>query len=385
MSTPQSRDRRIVFVTSSPAVHHPRHYHLLARGLARAGLPVVVMGQPDRSANPKGPVPVHFLPRRRGRLARMLSGPEFMWRAARLRPALIQVNSLDLLPWAVVARRLLGTPVIYDSNDDYESKIRYKDWLPRPLRRPLSRIVAKLEPWLAERLDATLVATTETAARFAGNRSPVVTIHNFPWSTFAAAATASEWRYDVTYHGTLSNSYVDQFIPIAGELRARGMELRWCFAVNDFRSGEQAALEERLRVSGLRDAFTIYYNVPHPDMPALLAHTRLGLIPLPGGPEVARSLPMKLFEFLALGRAAVVSDLPAVRRLVNGAGCCLLVQPGDTVGFADAVEQLVRDDALAAEMGDRGRRLVMDHLHAERELQPYVDLCRRLSATGDRG
>jgi glycosyltransferase involved in cell wall biosynthesis len=314
----------------------------------------------------------------------MASGPEFMWRVARSRPALIQVNSLDLLPWAVVARKLLGVPVLYDSNDDYEFKILYKDWLPRPLRRPLSRLVAKLEPWLADRLDATLVATTETAARFSGNRSPVLVIHNFPWRSYGDGAAGTpetseaEPRYDVTYHGTLSNSYLDQFIPIARELRARGMELRWCFAANDFRQGEQAALETRLRAAGLRDSFTLHYNLPPPEIPALLSHTRLGLIPLPEGPEVQRSLPMKLFEFLALGRAAVVSDLPAVRRLVDGAGCCVLVRPGDTVGFVDAVEQLTRDHALAAEMGERGRRLVMERLHAERELQPYVDLCRRL-------
>jgi glycosyltransferase involved in cell wall biosynthesis len=383
VSAKQSGDRRIAFVTSSPAVHHPRHYHLLARSLVRAGLPVVVAGQPDRRPNPKGEVPVWFLPRREGRLARMASGPEFMWRVARSRPALIQVNSLDLLPWAVVARKLFRVPIVYDSNDDYEFKILYKDWLPRPLRRPLSRLVAKLEPWLGERLDATLVATTETAVRFEGNRSPVLTLHNFPWRDYGDGAAASEPRYDVTYHGTLSNSYLEQFIPIALELKARGVELRWCLAANDFRPAEQAALEARLRAAELREDFTLFYNLPSAEIPALLAQTRFGLIPLPGGPEVQRSLPMKLFEFLATGRPAVVSDLPAVRRLVDGAGCCVLVRPGDILGFADAVERLLRDPALAAEMGDRGRRLVRERLHAERELQPYVDLCRGL--LGDDG
>jgi glycosyltransferase involved in cell wall biosynthesis len=324
-------------------------------------------------------VPVQFLPLRQGRLARMASGPAVMWRVARMRPALIQVNSLDLLPWAVLVRKLLRVPVIYDSNDDYEFKILYKDWLPRPLRRPLSRLVAVLEPWLADRLDATLVATTETAARFAGNRSPVLTIHNFPWRTFANGSATTEPRYDVTYHGTLSNSYIDQFIPIARELKGRRLNLSWCLAANDFRPAEQEALEQRLRSAGLRGDFTLFYNLPSAEIPPLLAQTRLGLIPLPGGPEVSRSLPMKLFEFLALGRAAVVTDLPAVRRLVNGADCCVLVRPDDTIGFADAVERLVRDVALADEMGQHGRALVADHLHAERELQPYVDFCSQLA------
>jgi glycosyltransferase involved in cell wall biosynthesis len=314
----------------------------------------------------------------------MASGPEIMWRVARSRPALIQINSLDLLPWAVLARRLLGVPIVYDSNDDYEFKMLDKEWLPHRLRRPLGRLVATLEPWLAERLDATLVATTETAARFSGSRSPVLAIHNFPWREFGdGPQAASEPRYDVTYHGTLPKSYLDEFIPIASELRARGMDVRWCFAANDFRPAERAELEARLQTAGLRDAFALRYNVPFPEIPDVLAQTRLGLIPLPPGPVVQRSLPMKLFEFLAFGRPAVVSDLPAVRRLVGDADCCLLVRPGDTLGFSDAVERLLRDPALAAEMGERGRNLVRERLHAERELQPYVDLCRRLLGDDD--
>ena len=50
---------------------------------------------------------------------------------------------------------------------------------------------------------------------------------------------------------------------------------------------------------------------------------------------------------------------------------------------ADAVERLLHDRALAAEMGEQGRLLVMERLHAERELQPYVALCRRLLGHDD--
>src|SRR5919108_3259375 len=83
----------VVLVTSSAHLHHPRMYHLLARGLAEAGLPVVAVGQPDLAPHPPGPVPVLALPVRSGRLARMLSGPAVIRAVARLRPSLVIVAS----------------------------------------------------------------------------------------------------------------------------------------------------------------------------------------------------------------------------------------------------------------------------------------------------
>ena len=40
--------RPVVFVTTSEQPHHPRHYHLMAVGLERAGVPARMVAQPDR-------------------------------------------------------------------------------------------------------------------------------------------------------------------------------------------------------------------------------------------------------------------------------------------------------------------------------------------------
>ena len=77
---------------------------------------------------------------------------------------------LDLLPWAVVAKRLRpGVRFVYDSNEEYDSFMLIKDWLPGPVRRPLQVLVRSLEPWLARRLDAT---TTALPATHSGSPPP---------------------------------------------------------------------------------------------------------------------------------------------------------------------------------------------------------------------
>ncbi|MDQ6915959.1 MAG: glycosyltransferase [Actinomycetota bacterium] len=383
--TAPGRPGPVVLVTSKP-VFHPRHYHLMARGLERAGLPVVVVGQPIPGHEPES-VPVEYLPARRGRLARMLSGPAVLRRALRLRPSLLQVNSLELLPWGVLARVVARVPVIYDSNEDYASYMLIKQWLPRPLRRPLSWLVGVLEPWLAARLDGMTVADTLTAERFRrSGRRPVIVVHNFPWRSMAESPVSSQWRYDVTYHGSLPPYHVDAILETARLLRERGLAVRWCLAAREFSDAEQRELRERVAAAGLEREFTLLFNLPFGQMPELMAATRLGFIPLPDTPKFRRNIPRKIFEFMGAGRPAVASDLPATRRVVGDAGCCLLVAPGDERAYADGLERLLRDDALADELGRRGRLLIQQSLNAETQLDPYVRLCASLSgALSDAG
>ena len=117
-------------------------------------------------------------------------------------------------------------------------------------------------------------------------------------------------------------------------------------------------------------------------MPDLLSRTRIGFIPLPDVEKFRRNIPRKLFEFMSVGRPAVVSDLPPSRRLVEGTGSVILARAGDPMAYADGLETLLRDPEKADEMGRRGRALIIERLNAEVEMRPYVSLCEDLLATG---
>lgn len=372
-----STERPIFLVSSDRAPYHPRHYHLMAVGLARAGLSVVVVAQPGGRDHPAGPVPVRLVAGiGSGRLGRIASGPVLLRRVLRTRPSLIQVNNLDLLLWAAIARRRSGVPMIYDANEDYAAYMLIKEWLPRPLRKPLSRLVGFLEPRLAARLDAMTVADPDTARRFVqAGLSPLV-VHNFPW--LAPDAADVEPVHDITHHGTLAGYTRRNVIGTAAELARRGTAARWCLATRGSSPAEQRELEDELDRHGLRTGFTLLYDRPFPEMADLVARTRVGFVPLPDVQKFRHNIPRKLFEFLAAGRPVVASDLPPIRRLVADSDCCVLVPPGDVNGYADAIAALLADPAAARAAGARGRELIVERLNAETELGPYVALCRSL-------
>jgi glycosyltransferase involved in cell wall biosynthesis len=67
--------------------------------------------------------------------------------------------------------------------------------------------------------------------------------------------------------------------------------------------------------------------------------------------------PLKLFEYLMMGRPIVASDLPALREVLTHEETALLVPAGDPTALAGAVTRLMDDPALAASLAARARAL----------------------------
>lgn len=96
--------------------------------------------------------------------------------------------------------------------------------------------------------------------------------------------------------------------------------------------------------------------VPYAKMPHLISGSLAGLAPKtdPRGLFGAWA-PLKVFEYLACGRPAVVSSLPNLPDIVDGAG--LVVPPGDPEALAEAVAWLAFHPEEREQMGRHGRHL----------------------------
>jgi glycosyltransferase involved in cell wall biosynthesis len=82
----------------------------------------------------------------------------------------------------------------------------------------------------------------------------------------------------------------------------------------------------------------------------------------PGGVDTARWMsPMKLFEYMASGRAIVCSDLPVLREIVADDVTAVLVGPDDLRGWIEAVRSLASDPTRRTRLGDRAREQVGQH------------------------
>src|SRR5262249_32931614 len=111
----------------------------------------------------------------------------------------------------------------------------------------------------------------------------------------------------------------------------------------------------------------------------LIAGAIAGLIPITdpfGRSSTATGMhPLKLYETLASGLPAIVTDLPGQSDIVRQQQCGLVVPCGDAAALAEAVAQLAHNPALAREMGRRGAAFVRTgHSWASRAEQVSVVL-----------
>jgi glycosyltransferase involved in cell wall biosynthesis len=98
------------------------------------------------------------------------------------------------------------------------------------------------------------------------------------------------------------------------------------------------------------------------DMPELYAAANLVALPSRYGEGV----PSVLAEAAASGRAIVASDTPGCRAVVRHEHNGLLVPAGDVSALAAALERLLRDRALRAAMGRRGREIAVAEFSRDR-------------------
>jgi len=61
--------------------------------------------------------------------------------------------------------------------------------------------------------------------------------------------------------------------------------------------------------------------------------------------------PLKLFEYMAMGKAIVASDLPSLREVLRPGANALLTQPGDAQALAKELTRLSEDMGLAEALG----------------------------------
>jgi mannosyltransferase len=81
---------------------------------------------------------------------------------------------------------------------------------------------------------------------------------------------------------------------------------------------------------------------------------------------------------MASGNALVAARAGAAEAVVTGGKVALLVAPGDPGALAAALEPLMRDPQLAADMGARARDYVATHFSIESEAEKIVAVYRPL-------
>ena len=130
---------------------------------------------------------------------------------------------------------------------------------------------------------------------------------------------------------------------------------------------------------GLDDGTLIMTGrVPHDDVLRYYSLIDVFVVPRTASRVSQLVTPLKPYEAMAMERAVVVSDLPALREMVSPGETGLTFRAEDAAHLADVLGGLLDDPALRARLGRQGREWVLANRTWANNGRLYRELYERL-------
>jgi glycosyltransferase involved in cell wall biosynthesis len=140
------------------------------------------------------------------------------------------------------------------------------------------------------------------------------------------------------------------------------------------RDGERAAMEARAARRGIADRVRIVPPQPASDIPTYLAAA--DALVIPDTVTKASASPLKLFEYAAMARPIVATDLPALREILPS-DAAHYVAPGDPAATAAGIAWVATHPEEAGAMAERARRAVGRYTYHHRAAA-IIAFCQRV-------
>jgi glycosyltransferase involved in cell wall biosynthesis len=179
-----------------------------------------------------------------------------------------------------------------------------------------------------------------------------------------------ENKFIVMYHGSLREELIEAILAIERLVSAHADIVLFILGSGLF--------EQKLRflVDQKKLESHVYFHdaVDHERVPAFVAMCDVGIIPLTSNYWHGSAL--KLFEYLAMEKAIIATDLPFHREVFSHGNCGILVPLNDSGLIGSAIEQLYNHKDSLESMGKNGRRIVQKYYSWNSLARNFEDFVR---------
>ena len=268
------------------------------------------------------------------------------------------VHTLPVCWWAARRRR---ARLVYDSHELFTAL-----QLAEPSRRErIKQFIERKAEWLWVRAADAVVTVSNAYAdilvRLYGIERPVVLQNVSPLQPLERGTGVIRRRLGlrpdqvvVLYQGGyyLVTRALDKLILAFHHLPARYVLVYIGFSVR----GEEESLQELVQREGLAERVHFLPPVPHQELVAYTMDADVGVIPFIDNCDAMHwCTPNKVYEYLMAGLATVCTDLPELRRVVEGHRVGVLMDPLDPRSTAAAIRSVADDPQALAAMQARAR------------------------------
>jgi glycosyltransferase involved in cell wall biosynthesis len=116
--------------------------------------------------------------------------------------------------------------------------------------------------------------------------------------------------------------------------------------IGDARKEDAAYLDSAIRNLGLEHQIDFLGRLDHRDVLTHMEVSDVCLFPFPRAETVNYIYPVKIFEYMAMGKAIVATRLVGIRCIIRDGVDGLLVEPNDAEEMAHAIFRIYKDSDL---------------------------------------
>jgi glycosyltransferase involved in cell wall biosynthesis len=303
----------------------------------------------------------------------------------RERPDAIHVHDLPFVGPGLRIARKFGLPLVADLHENYPAYLKarrpttqnYLEWLSFDPGR-----FTRYERPVVPQCDRIIVVVDEAAERVAQlgvERERIFVVGNAEDIEYIPAGEASI----ALPEGAMRIGYV------GGVQELRGLQTAVA-AMPEILShipdallvivGDglyRPVLAEQARTLGVEEHIRLEGHQPFEKVHRYIEASDVCIVPHLADELVNTTIPHKLFQYMYMGKPVIVSSARPLRRIVEGSNAGLVFASGDPASFASAVLQL-HDPLLRKQLGENGRRAVIERYNWQVESKVLVDLYRQL-------
>jgi glycosyltransferase involved in cell wall biosynthesis len=267
---------------------------------------------------------------------------------------LIHFHDIDLLPFMIPLSAFKH--VIYDVHENYPDEMLRREWIPRPLRRPLHHIVLLAHAGASRTIGNIVLVVPDQLAEFRAAKK-IALIRNYASEERAQEAADNYLSREPSVICTASQypsngSWL--LLDIAERLLVRAPNVSVLlvdrFMNKSFRNQILGSVEQRALTN-----IKLLPNVAPTRIMEHLNRATIGIIPALNLPKNFKALPTKLFEYMAAAIPVVASGHQHVAPVLESAACGVCCDPDNPESFVEAILRLTADPNAARAMGAAGQ------------------------------
>lgn len=315
-------------------------------------------------------VSTHRKPKRR--ILRLISSKKNLLDIAIASKAdIIHLHDPELLTLGNILKKK-GKVVIFDSHEDVPLQIYDKPWIPRMLKKSISKVYEQYEKYSVKKYDAVVTVTPHIATRFLKINTNTILITNYPRIHPNAEINRRPEDYICFTGGIVEEYNHDKILLALKEIR----QLRYLLAG----AADEKYLRRIEKISSW-DRVDYLGHVDHSQVNEIFARSFAGMaLNFSNQAKAEGSMGViKLFEYMEAGLPVICTNYPIWVEIVEKNRCGICVDTNDIKGIISAITYLRSHSKEAIEMGQNGRSLVLEKYNWASEEEKLINLYTSLA------